>query len=682
MTSFDDSSQYTPSVIKSCSRCRARKVKCDLKVPQCSACQKHSEACNITEYVAYPYSLVASLHSRVKELEQKLQSYSNQTGSISSSDLLGGAPTQLDNSERPVWSVDVSKEAEEVGVLAIGYGDRYSEKKYVGAAAGSTFARIFFKQVGLSPSSEAMFGRFEHKNDALVSTASVPTKMISTHLLYIFIARVHLWWPFLDLRHVRGCFRRVYQEPRASQDFERFIFFIILALASDQARRDQQYTSLLDLNTPQEYFQSALHYFGRFQDHPRGLPGLQAVLLLTLWMLNSASCNHGNDLWHLTRYAMSIALELGVHRHNPSWNFSPEELELRSRTWWSVYSLERFIALSSGRVLSVRDQAIDTPLPSPSNLDQLTGHEAKFAPLFNSKPVLVFTQAIELRQIAGRILESIYIARDQHGRCSSLNFQDLCSISDELHRQLDKWKIRLDSADIPSHREFRMLKIEYYSLLLHLNRPSPAFMIPSQHMIAVCSHASSNALHQLAALAAEDGIDAVCRCYRHFHDILMIGLARLYCDWHTQKITPTSTASALRPEDSAICYDLLSKGIKVLAHPPLSKFLTLFSALRSKIYSPRASSTGPIDFPITQTHPRGELFANPSDMMEDGDQGRNDENLDSMALTGSDELEAYLNQVSTIFDNELFSLDDSLTAWYESVLDDIGSNDNNRRHGF
>jgi hypothetical protein len=69
-------------------------------------------------------------------------------------------------------------------------------------------------------------------------------------------------------------------------------------------------------------------------------------------------------------------------------------------------------------------------------------------------------------------------------------------------------------------------------------------------------------------------------------------------------------------------------------------------------------------------------------MMEDGDQGPNNENMDNMVLTGSDELETYLNQVSTIFDNELFSLDDSLTAWYESVLDDIGGNENSRRHEF
>ncbi|KAL2848518.1 fungal-specific transcription factor domain-containing protein [Aspergillus pseudoustus] len=684
MTPFEDTSQYTPSVIKSCARCRARKVKCDLKVPHCSACQKHGEPCNITEYVAYPYSLVASLHSKVKELEQKLQSYPGQLGPDSSSARLGDAHTQLDNSERPIWSVDVSKEAEEVGVLAIGSGDRYSEKKYVGAAAGSTFARIFFKQVGLSPSSDVS-SRFEYQDDALVSMASMPTKIVSARLLSVYIARIHLWWPFMNLRYIRGCFQQMYQKPRETQNFERFIFFIVLALASDKARQGHPDLSMLDLNSPPEYFQTALRYFTRFHDHPRDLPGLQAVLLLTLWMLNSVSCNHGNDLWHLTRYAMSVALELGIHRHNPSWNFSPEELELRSRTWWSVYNLERFIALASGRVLSVRDQAIDTPLPSfISSLDQLSSHEAKAAPLFHSKSVWTFTQVIELRQIAGRILESTYIARDQHGRCKSLSFQDLCYSSDELHRQLDKWKAGLDVEEISSYQEYKILKIEYHMLLLHLNRPSPAFMIPSQHMIAVCSHASSNALRHMAELSAEDGIEAVCRCYRHFHDILMIGLARLYCDWYTQRITPAGSTPTLRPEDAAICFDLLGKGITVLRHPPLSKFLNLFSALKAKIYPASYNpSTGGMEGSAAQIHStRGEegLFDNPSDMMEED--GARDfghgHNFENMILSGPDGLETYLNQVSTIFDNELFNLDDSLTAWYGSVLDDIGNHENTR----
>lgn len=212
----------------------------------------------------------------------------------------------------------------------------------MGAAAGSSFARIFFKQVGLDPTSESDHGKLEMQDDPPDNTASVPSRAISGYLLSVYIARVHLWWPFMHLAYIRSCFRRIYQVPRECSGFEKFIVFIVLALGSDEAGDSKEYSSMLDLNSSREYFQTALHFFTRFREHPRDLPGLQAVILLTIRMISSPSCNHSNDLWHLTRYCMSIALELGVHRHNPSWNFSPEELELRTRTWWTVYSLERY----------------------------------------------------------------------------------------------------------------------------------------------------------------------------------------------------------------------------------------------------------------------------------------------------------------------------------------------------
>jgi hypothetical protein len=96
---------------------------------------------------------------------------------------------------------------------------------------------------------------------------------------------------------------------------------------------------------------------------------------------------------------------------------------------------------------------------------------------------------------------------------------------------MDHWKSQLDAADIGSLQAGKLMRIEYCTMLMHLNRPSPAFMVPSQNMVAVCSHASSSALHQWAAMASEFGIDSICRCYRHLHDILMAGLVRLYSDW-------------------------------------------------------------------------------------------------------------------------------------------------------
>lgn len=102
-------------------------------MPQCSACERQGEVCNITEYVAYPYALVESLHSRVKELEAKIAACTN--GSSCEPTVSEHARGPSSNGLPPTTGksasiADVSKEAEEVGVLAIGFVDRYSHAKY------------------------------------------------------------------------------------------------------------------------------------------------------------------------------------------------------------------------------------------------------------------------------------------------------------------------------------------------------------------------------------------------------------------------------------------------------------------------------------------------------------------------------------------------------------------------
>jgi hypothetical protein len=116
--------------------------------------------------------------------------------------------------------------------------------------------------------------------------------------------------------------------------------FIVLALASSED--EQKAENQVDLNSPDDYFQTSLWIFHSFHDHPRDLFGIQAVLLLSIWMLNSCSSSHSNDLWQLSRYVMSAAIEAGLHRHNADWSFTVDELEIRNRTWWCCYNLERY----------------------------------------------------------------------------------------------------------------------------------------------------------------------------------------------------------------------------------------------------------------------------------------------------------------------------------------------------
>ncbi|KAJ5261079.1 hypothetical protein N7478_011674 [Penicillium angulare] len=119
--------QYTSSVVKSCGRCRTRKVKC-------SACARHNETCNITDYVAYPYSVVEKLHARVQELEQRLLGLRSTSPAANAAEPIQPSTInplgQQSTTNRLLWSADVTKEAEEVGVLAIGFQDPYSHTKY------------------------------------------------------------------------------------------------------------------------------------------------------------------------------------------------------------------------------------------------------------------------------------------------------------------------------------------------------------------------------------------------------------------------------------------------------------------------------------------------------------------------------------------------------------------------
>jgi hypothetical protein len=170
-------------------------------------------------------------------------------------------------------------------------------------------------------------------------------------------------------------------------------------------------------------------------------------------------------------------------------------------------------------------------LPSTSTFDNLNPLESAMAPAFHKHKVELVRHMISLRRIGGRILESIYIARGPNGTAMDTTFQQICSTSDKIRQDLDLWGQNLQAMALNPSREYSEMKIEYCLLQLLLYRPSPTFMVPSREMASYCSKAASTAIHHWSVIAAEYGISAVCRCFRHLHDVLLVGLAALYCDW-------------------------------------------------------------------------------------------------------------------------------------------------------
>jgi hypothetical protein len=125
--------------------------------------------------------------------------------------------------------------------------------------------------------------------------------------------------------------------------------------------------------------------------------------------------------------------------------------------------------------------------------------------------------------------------------------------------------------------------------------------------------------------------------------------------------TPANTAVHYRHgRDTSICLDLLTSGITQMKTNSLVSYRDLFQAVRNKVYSPSVQIPGRAG-PLTSLTPptvsefSGSVESLPVVSAEDAN------------ITG----DAYLNQVDDLLDEEMFDMDDSLSAWYSSMLDEM-----------
>lgn len=208
------------------------------------------------------------------------------------------------------------------------------------------FAKIFFRQLSLNLDGHQLLniqssnsGIKQAIPDPVTSQASLPSKKVGQFLLSVYVSRIHIWWPIFHLLHLREWFRQIYLSPQSSDVFQKYVIFMVLALASITAAEMAEYSVMLDIFSPNEYFATAMRFHEQISSGI-DLQSLQAALLLTIWMMQSSTQIDNANLWQISRFALSMAIELGCHRNLNS-NFGIVENEMRNRVWWCAYALER-----------------------------------------------------------------------------------------------------------------------------------------------------------------------------------------------------------------------------------------------------------------------------------------------------------------------------------------------------
>ncbi|KAI0774799.1 fungal-specific transcription factor domain-containing protein [Trametes elegans] len=240
---------------------------------------------------------------------------------------------------------------------------------------------------------------------------------------------------------------------------------------------------------------------------PAELYDLQKAVLMAQFLQNSTG---PHTSWTVIGLGLRKAVEAGVHRRRVYKELTPED-ELWRRAFWALVTMDWINGHGLGRPCSIRDEDMDTNLPTECDDEYWTAADPNDAfkqPLGKPSKVTAFNLLVRLVQIIAYASRTIFSANPPRSK-TELRGQDWEQrIVAELDSALNRW-----AASIPDHLRWdpkredplwlaqsAMLYAGYYQTQITVHRPfilskrDRIFPFPS---IIICANAARSCIRVL-----------------------------------------------------------------------------------------------------------------------------------------------------------------------------------------
>jgi hypothetical protein len=428
----------------------------------------------------------AALLERISFLEAQLAAYTNvpppehngfQTYRENG---YAASPTNSDDERRGSNLADI------VGFITLG-----GEASYVGSSSGFALATTLDHISQATVWNKAIASAFNSHSktvniaDLKKNSAGPPNDEMGRRILDAYFTRLHLRYPFLDRMDIlqRHADRFMQRNSTPQDQYGTFKIYMIYAIGATMLKLTEQY----DYTPPENFFMTALQYISAARES-HSVHNIEAMTLLVLYNLRAPS---NSGIWYMIGLAMRTCVDLGLHRETYYSGVTPYEGQLRRRLFWTVYFLERVIAVSLGRPYSIADRDIDATLPL--EIDDTVRDDNLIArtlavspsPTFQaSRPssnITLGVQCIRLKRLESHIQGTIY-------RVDRPIASLVSKISPTL-RLLEDWHRALPPS---SPYESDYLDMHYYKAVRLLLQPFLTILAPTDHRIALCLQASGH----------------------------------------------------------------------------------------------------------------------------------------------------------------------------------------------
>ncbi|KAH8882103.1 hypothetical protein GQ53DRAFT_701463, partial [Thozetella sp. PMI_491] len=503
-------------VARACETCRSFKSKCDAKQPMCTRCIDYGYVCIYSprkrRFPPTENGLGASVRSGpegIAELRDAVRRYEALLDEVvphipsstrdSTAATRASIQAQVDHALSGIGPAIITAVKSQGGpddTAAPPCTPRQSQR-YLGEVSDVRFFHLVKVLLRTeNPPDGSGQGLDSYEQDSQIPPAHVfdspaielPSPEKEQQLIDVYFSTIHLAYPFVP----QSVFMANYSKMRTARDDLEPVDTTWLALLHTICAIGAYYTTFLGEDSGigklhEIYFirASSKTLLPTSADRSMG----QVSLLLAQCFYFLAVCQT-DSCWTALGLAVRTAQSIGLHVENDGRITSPPvsriEIEKRRRLWYSIYVLDRLLALQLGRPPAIHDEDCRVPLPSRAadadiDWDGDNVAEAQDGPSGGD----YFLTMIAFSTIVGRVLRELSSPEQSYATPEGLVRTQV------LDKLLLNWKLglprtlRFDLAhafekSVTFKRQRNMLAVKFYHLRAVIHRPYLRYLLLRQ----------------------------------------------------------------------------------------------------------------------------------------------------------------------------------------------------------
>jgi hypothetical protein len=432
-----------------CVQCRQRKVRCQGGIP-CNRCVKYSIGCDVNQAQARGRSRMGEggNNEYIRRLERIVRTAYPEFVDMES----------LEGIERRLFEQNPSTGSKNYGSRSVSEASVIQTiQNYVTGEVSNNETSEFHPRYA-TPNDESYP---EWKTVVERSLTALPSRERAGFLVHVFQKHCETNYCYVHPVKIRDVVAWAYESTSmVYRDVGKLIcLFGVMAIGSQFAYLENDPDDLSTDEEPgQSYYNAALPLLG-YLFHSDTFETIQALLILGVYLLPRGNIDAERSYVYLS-LATKLGLDNGFYDNQDGGH--SEGAALKNRVCWTVYVIERKLALQLDKSDVVPSDRLNLPLPK-DNFPGLTYNGE--SNVFNQRAIIWLEKTLY-----PRIMQLVYTGRDLYDT-------NLKKEVDNLFADLNGWKVDVDNHTDLANTSSRMfrgnmhLHMGYYLAVIYLCRP-------------------------------------------------------------------------------------------------------------------------------------------------------------------------------------------------------------------